>query len=165
MANEFKLISTYVADGSTTGAGVTFSSIPQTYKNLQIIYTAICQNGSGLGLRWNGLTSNYSRGRLVGTANNAVGTLMAGSQVEVPMMGNVGLTTIGCGSIEFANYTASRNVNVRSFAGLATTSTNGIELNGGTNSDANPVTSITIRCEGGSNLLLAGSVFSLYGIG
>jgi hypothetical protein len=165
VAKEFTLISTAVVDGSTTTAGITFSSIPQTYKNLQIIYTAICQDGAGLGLRWNGLTTNYSRGRMVGTAAGAPTTLMAGSQIEVPMMGNVGLATIGCGSIEFANYTASRNVNVRSFAGLATTSTNGIELNGGTNSNGDPVTSIIIRCEGGGNLLLAGSVFSLYGIG
>ena len=164
MANEFTLISTYVVDGSITSAGFTFSSIPQTYKNLQIIYTAICSGGQGIDLRWNGSASGYSRGRMVGTLTS-VGTLMAASQTEVPMMGNAGFTTLGCGSIEIANYaTSGRYITVRSFGAVADTSTNGIELNGGTNSSTTNITSLTFKAAAGETLL-TGSVFSLYGIG
>jgi ribosomal protein L3 len=165
MANEFSLISTYVVDGSITSAGFTFSSIPQTYKNLQIIYTAICSGGQGIDLRWNGSASGYSRGRMVGT-NASVGTLMAGTtQTEVPMMGNAGFTTLGCGSIEIANYaTSGRYITVRSFGAVADTVTNGIELNGGTNTSTSNITSLTFKAAGGETLL-TGSVFSLYGIG
>lgn len=164
MANEFTLISTYVVDGSITSAGFTFSSIPQTYKNLQIIYTAICSAGQGIDLRWNGSSSGYSRGRMVGTLTS-VGTLMAASQTEVPMMGNAGFTTLGCGSIEIANYaTSGRYITVRSFGAVADTVTNGIELNGGSNSSTTNITSLTFKAAAGETLL-TGSVFSLYGIG
>lgn len=169
----YEQIATVVANGSSSE--VTFSSIPQGYKHLQIRYISRSQQNttrpSLLYIRPNGSylgTGHYLLGASSSITSGNV-TNFLNSHPAVSGTAN----SFGSGIVDILDYTNSgKNPVLRSFSGF----TNGGTLGGsGVQSDtpvflssnslnsAGAVTSITITNEGFNNLV-SGSRFSLYGI-
>jgi hypothetical protein len=173
----FESIATAVGTGSS--GSITFSSIPQTYKHLQIRYIAKTTFGPGfaayyaLSLTFNGDTgSNYSSHRLV----NEVNTAYAYAQANQTEITNLAFMTpsptflnniMGAGIIDIADYqSTTKNKTVRAFSGVdsnssTTDQTGSINIGSGLWRNTNAITSITINP---FQNFTTTSVFSLYGI-
>ena len=157
-----------IASATTGSAGViTFSSIPSTYKHLQIRYFALCNPADAAYMRFNGDTANnYSWHYLEGTGS-ATG---AAGYANQPNMGitppSTGITTTygTVGIIDIHDYlSTTNNKTVRTFTGLDVNNIQGnISLNSGLWRNTTAVTSITILTSGSS--FSSGSTFALYGI-
>lgn len=169
--SSFESIATVTASGSETS--LTFSSIPNTYKALQIrgLFRQTANTGtSQLWLQYNGNTSGYARHMLYGegsgafansaTAQSAI--LIANLTADATSNSNIFSTTI----IDIQDYAStSKNKTVRGFFG---TDVNGatsasVGLSSGFVADTNALTSITLF-QYSSNAFSAGSKFALYGI-
>jgi hypothetical protein len=170
--------------GTGSSGTITFSSIPQTYKHLQIRVMAKSSYTGGTGpapwqviVRPNADSSsaNYTFHQLRGngTAASASG---AGSGsydgVYVTAAGTSnysGYSDIyGVGIIDIHNYTSStQNKTIRAISGvnnnLTTTGSQSISLNSGVWLNTAAITSITLF-EGSSYNWLTGSTFALYGM-
>lgn len=167
---DFELISTQVLSGFATS--VTFSSIPSSYKHLQLRMTLRDNAGSVTDgqslLQFNGDTTagNYAYHWLQGNGSSA----SSGSSITQPNIqlghysgGNNSAGMFSPTIVDILDYTSTnKNKTVRSFAGNATASTfvglySGIWLNTGA------ITSIRL-----TNVLagsyVTNSRFSLYGI-
>ena len=164
----FELISTQLISSATSS--VTFSSIPATFKHLQI--RMVARNATSTGspdLTFNGDTGfNYATHWLYGTgssvasAGNAIGDIpnipltahMSGNTADANAFG-VGITDI----LDYAN--TSKNTTVRSLGGRHQgSSSNFILIRSGFWNNTAAVTSIRIA----GNDFAAGSRISLYGI-
>jgi hypothetical protein len=147
-------------------ATVTFSSIPQDFKHLEI--RAISSNASGSGsvsLRLNGDTgSNYAQHSLEGN-----GSLVASSantstaQIVVYPHGVNSASGNGAAIISILDYAnTAKNKTIRSLNGVVTTF-NQVGLNSGFRNNTEAITSIALFHQAGTNFR-SGSRFSLYGI-
>lgn len=169
-AGAYELISTTLITTST--AGVTFSSVPSTYKHLQIRYTSR-QATSGvrdqLRVRFNGSSAyNYAYHKLEGN-----GSTVSSSAVTTTDGMNGGWMTatsetanfFGAGVIDILDYASTaKNKTIRSFSGVNGSGGSYVSLNSGffyTNTNA--VTSIELNTLDVFSFA-AGSRFSLYGI-
>jgi hypothetical protein len=169
----YEQIATVVANGSSSE--VTFSSIPQGYKHLQIRYISRSQQNttrpSLLYIRPNGsylATGHYMVGYNSSLFSSSYPTAL-GTHPAVSGAAN----SFGSGIVDILDYTnSSKRPVLRSFsgftgggnAGLTTVqSDNPVFLWSNSLSTAAAVTSITITNESFNNLV-SGSRFSLYGI-
>lgn len=160
--------------GATT-ATVTFSSIPQDFNHLLLIYEArsdIANYFVDLSVRFNGDTgSNYSTQGLY--ANGAGGTAQAAANVAlngaiwsaVASGAQAGANEKGSGFILIPNYSSTtRAKNFQGLSSLTSFSTNQVfsgTRNGAWNSTA-AITSITIFPPSAN--FVASSIFELYGM-
>lgn len=173
----FVSIATAVGTGSS--GSITFSSIPQTYKHLQIRYIAKTTFGPGfaayyaMSLNFNGDSgSNYSAHRLV----NEGSSVLAYGQTNQTSIPNLAYMTpsptflnnvMGAGIIDITDYqSTTKNKTVRAFSGVASNSntvdeTGGVNLSSGLWRNTDAITSITINP---FQNFTTTSVFSLYGI-
>jgi hypothetical protein len=167
--NAMELISTQVL--SSTSTSVTFSSIPSTFKHLQIRATLRAATSSlaltDLYLRFNGdnTSANY-RGHIL-TAN---GTSVASSDYG---SGGVGLgeiiTSTAAASqftainIDILDYQGTKNKTSRALAGLPESTTKRISLGSHLWMSTATVSSLVLSDTFGSGFV-TGSRFSLYGI-
>jgi len=154
----------------TSGSSITFSSIPSTYKHLQIRYSIITGAYNEIRLRLNGDTgSNYSSHVLWGRDNGSVGAegyasagsiLIYSAFVEgtTNTFPNVGIIDV----IDYASTT--KNKTIRTFAGSENNNLinprSMIQLTSGawlSTSAANSVTIFTVP-------YATGTTISLYGI-
>lgn len=110
MANTFELIAS-----STVGAGgvstVTFSSIPSTYTDLCIKFSARDTNTSGV---WNNISisfgsATYSNRSLVGTGSAAASSNASNSELQYISTANATASTFGNGEFYIPNYLSSAN--------------------------------------------------------
>lgn len=158
----FELISTQVL--STTTATVTFSSIPATYKHLQL--RMVVRNPTGfdsLFARFNSDTgSNYSDhnlngdGSSVSSVNNINQTYM---RFGVSLGGGSYTNQAGLSVVDILDYTnTSKNTTARASIGYGS----GVQLNSGLWRNTAAITTITLL--GQSYSFAAASRFSLYGI-
>lgn len=167
--SDFESIATAVGTGSS--GTITFSSIPSTYKHLQIRFLGL-QNqfgGQGVRMRLNSDTgTNYVRHNLLGSGGAVVAT-GATTQDHIPVCARSGglptSTTIGGVSIidvhDYASTT--KNKTVRVFDGFDNNTASGeIDLTSGLWLNTNAVTSVTLFMDS-ANWTTA-SLFSLYGI-
>ena len=170
MAN-MKLIET-----KTVGAGgvafVTFSAIPQTYTDLQILYSARRSAGSdyagNLYLTFNGATSRYYE-TLLYQAGGSVGSV-AKSNVDAylnwtALAQSLGTNVWSSGQFYIPNYTSSNAKLISSEFVSEDTNTNPWFLINAALWDPTsnvPITSITFTPA--SNNIASGSTFYLYGI-
>lgn len=153
---------TYIPIATVTlgsnAASYTFSSIPQTYKDLVLVSSGKVVSGTGAYyLQFNGDTSaNYSATFLYGTGTATSGRLSNQTAAYV----NRANSSDGGGVANIMNYSS--------------TSTNKTIISRGSNSDITilytnwwrntaAITSILISSETATNLV-AGSTFTLYGI-
>jgi hypothetical protein len=160
---------------SVATASITFSSIPSTYKSLQIRSiskdTDATYNGFTSALiRFNGVTnnSNYAFHRLNTASGSVVAYGAASSQIEISTMdasSGTGMTNIYAGSIiDIIDYAStSKNKTVRYIGGFDNNSTGGgISLVSGLFMSTSAISSITIAS---NDIAWAiGSTFALYGI-
>ena len=170
---DYDLIATTVANGSVSD--ITFSSIPQTFKHLQIRFTSRSQQNttrpSLLYIRPNGsyLTTGHY---LLGNGSTVTSSSYPQALGTHPAVGGA-TNSFGLGIVELLDYTnTNKNPVLRSFSGFTNGGTlggSGIQSNNqvfiwsGLLTTSGAVTSISITNEGFNNFV-SGSRFSLYGI-
>jgi hypothetical protein len=161
--------SSYESIASATGTGssgtILFSSIPSTYKHLQIRSLANDNSGNQLSMQFNSDTgSNYSYHRLQGAGVSAAAT-GAASQTEIPFIGYAAGTTsiYGVGIIDIHDYAStSKYKTSRSFIGYDINGGGLVLLGSGLWMSTSAISSISITSSGGN--FTTASTFALYGI-
>ncbi len=159
----YESIATTTVSGGTT---FTFSSIPSTFKHLQIRYNLIMGSGfDAIFVQYNSDTgSNYARHGLYGTGAvaGAVGAASTTTMYAygfftgvIPTHPNVGIVDI----LDYASTTKYKTL--RTFAGADTNGVNGnVSIGSGLWMNTNAVTSITFSS---SSTFNSGTI-ALYGI-
>lgn len=167
MANTFVPIQSITLSG--TQASVTFSSIPQTYTDLMIRYTARTARASAadsINLTVNAITSGYSEIDL-----SAVGTVVASTRysAQASLLGleccgdTAAANTFASGEIFFPNYAGSTYKSVMSTSVAEDNLATGyIYTHAGLLSNTVAIASITLT--GALASFKAGCAFHLYGI-
>lgn len=162
--------SSYESIASLSGSGVntiTFSSIPSTYKSLQIRFMGLTTGGADSPrIRFNGDTGgNYAYHYLVGTGSS-VAVYGIGSTDSIFTSQNNAFNQPIVGIIDVQDYASTtKNKTVRSITGYDTNGVNGdrINLYSGLWVNTNAVTSLTLFNTNGEPWA-SGSSFALYGI-
>jgi hypothetical protein len=165
MANTYILIASSTVSSNT--AGITFSSIPQTYTDLVIkASTRVTASATAwtVSLSFNGSTSNFSSIRLYGSGSGAGASYSAGNYGVAAPGSTTTANTFNNGEIYISNYTSS---NYKSYSNEDTSENNATEayanLNAGLWSNTAAITSISLTAES-PELLVTNSTFYLYGI-
>lgn len=153
----------------TATATIEFTSIPQTFTDLFLFLSMRTNNepdSNGYGvadIAFNGLTTNRSNRRMVGTGTNALS--FSSSEIRVFVSGNTNTAnTFGNANIYIPNYTAAipKSVSVEHV-----TENNGITayqfITAGLYNSTAALTSISFTALS-SGLFVANSSISLYGI-
>lgn len=160
--------------GSGGSASISFSSIPSTYKHLQIRYlardTSADNDGNSVILRFNSDSgTNYVRHYMLGTGTSALsGAVTSTTGIDGGLIqGGGGLATCySAGVIDILDYTStSKYKTVRSLSGNSTnasTAVNYVEFESGLWLNTAAITSVTISSNSGN--LAQYSSFALYGI-
>ena len=161
----------------SAAASVTFSSIPSTYKHLQVRIIARDTSASGGGggalrLRFNGDTSAvYDRHVLSGNGSSP----SAGADINqtefsldgLMIGGGTGANIYGVGTLDIIDYASTtKNKTLRLLNGNNTNGTYGnefIRLQSGNWRSTSAITSMTFSITNGSGLE-SGSIIALYGI-
>jgi hypothetical protein len=149
----------------TTGAGdVSFTSIPSTYKHLQLRYSIVTTNAAGvLGLRFNSDTgNNYVFHKLYGDGTNAgAAGYAATSYMGIDYQGFVA-TYPNVGIIDFVDYASTtKNKTVRSLSGADKNAAGGnVKLSSGLWMSTAAITQIDTALQSGNTTVS----WALYGI-
>jgi hypothetical protein len=171
--NSYESIATYVVGAGGT-ASYTFSSIPQTYKHLQIRVVsrsdrAITAEGTWFYPNGDTTTTNYTRHVLGGDGSTTF------SSATVPTSGGTGTVytpgasalsnAFSVGIVDIFDYTNTNKYKTfKTLTGLDTNGTNGeIRVVGGLWLSTSAITSIKIDTQGGGNFTQY-TTFALYGI-
>lgn len=172
LVGDFEHIETQTV-GAGGAASITFSSIPGTYKHLQIRYVARTTTNTltavNVGMRINGITTSnyvyhslYGDGAIASSFNNLTPTSWAG-----PFTANAAMTAsiFGAGVIDILDYASTtKNKTFRVLTGVDVNGSGGyIGLNSGLQATTNAITSITFIDYSG-NSLAQHSTFALYGV-
>lgn len=167
MPPSFESISSQTLASST--ATITFSSIPQEYKELQVRFNAIMFDaGDVIQLRFNEDTAaNYRYHMIRGNNTSVVASSVGSAQSQTRIFGgsygtlttypNVGIVDI----IDYASTTKYKTVRTISGANNNVAANGEINLNSGLWMSTAAVTSLTLFSGVNFNI---GSTFSLYGI-
>jgi hypothetical protein len=171
--NSYESIST-VTVGSGGQSTITFSSIPSTYKHLQIRALAksarTSTDGATYRIQFNSDGgSSYSYQRLIadgasstGDANGPYTYIYTYSMAASSSSVNASL--FGVGIFDILDYsTTVKNKTLRFVGGFAIPSTGQMGTSGGAWFNTNAISSIAISIDGGSNFV-ENSTFALYGI-
>jgi hypothetical protein len=161
------------ATGTGSSPTITFSSIPSTYKHLQLrVLGRSTEAGAGktnLMIRLNNdsTTANYRTHRLTGNGSSVsgattTGTAGLGFPDTLSRAGNTaGVMAVQI--IDFQDYTATMNRTVRMFSGIDTNDANGIlGLYSGLYLSTTAITQIDYTALDGN--LSTNTIVSLYGI-
>lgn len=168
----FEHIANAFGDGSSST--ITFSSIPQTYKHLQIRWVArTTSNFTGLPIlfRTNAITSNYAWHALIGSGtsvysdyNTAASHMSSG--IETIPGAQEASTLVGVGITDILDYSSNaKNKTFRTHSGRTSTVSSNVyqvATYSGLSIDTAALTSISITSTQGSFTSL--TKFSLYGI-
>lgn len=165
---DFQLISTQIL--GTTAASVTFSSIPSTFRHLQIRMTTRGDFGAlttALNVRFNGDTAaNYDHHWLRGTGSAATsnsGTSETGIWLGYTPAGTESASIFAPTIIDVLDYAqTTKNKTLRALYGLSgTSSSTYVNLDSGFWNNTAAVNSTTIYPTNGN--FVTGSRFALYG--
>ena len=169
-AGSFESIATLTASGGETS--LTFSSIPSTYKHLQLRgITRRADAGSTIAtdnLQFNGDTgTNYIYHNLTGNGTTATATSGGVGTSNIVFSRGAGATAtagiFGAVIADIHDYTSTtKNKTTRSFTGFDLNGSGNIYLYSGLWLNTAAITSITIYPNG--NTIAAGTTYSLYGI-
>lgn len=163
-AGAFELISTQVL--TSTATSITFSSIPGTYKHLQIraAAKATSDGSAALNYRLNSDTgTNYSwhylatNGSSITSYGTSATTLMRATLYYWGMSSTYPVAHI-CDILDYAN--TNKYKTIKALSGQAGSSANELGLHSGLWQSTSAVTSVTILC----STAAIGSRFSLYGV-
>jgi len=156
--------------GTGSAGNITFSSIPQTYKHLQIRVTSRDTGTASVAyMRLNSDSgTNYSLHRLTGTGSAVTASGFA-SQTEVVLTyiatdSSYAANIMGVGLVDIHDYASTtKNKTVRYFCGRDNNSTNGqISLQSSVWLSTSAITSITLIP--GGTAFSTTSTFALYGM-
>ena len=158
------------ATGTGSSGTITFSSIPSTYKALQIRTNFIVSAATTVWVRLNGDTAaNYTGHGLVGSQGTATVYGNTGQNYIVfagMSAGQIGTTTYPTTAIvDILDYTnTSKNKTVKGISGTEFNATGGeVDLSSGLWVNTAAITSITIGNTSSANFSTS-STFALYGI-
>lgn len=165
VTNSYESIATYSGTGSS--GTITFTSIPSTYKHLQIRWIATASTGGAIYINLNSDGgSNYSAHNING--NGSTAGAQAQSAASNPLIiRNGGITTTGntmtAGVFDLIDYgNTSKNKTWRNLGGYDANGSGLIELASGAWYNTAAVTSLSIIHNGGN--FNTNSQFALYGI-
>jgi hypothetical protein len=170
----YELIETVVL-GSTTSS-VTFSSIPQTYKHLQIRYSARgagSQSENYARLRINGSSSSYRWHNLVGLGGNTIISNTDGTQdsIQLPVVPGATDTAnaFGVGIIDILDYaTTTKNKTIKTSGGVMSVGNFWVSFTSSLYQSTAAITNFTFYTVNGTvvanSSIATGSRISLYGI-
>lgn len=167
------VLSSYESIATATGTGssgtITFSSIPSTFKHLQVRVHAIATAYSGTGgyVRFNGDTAtNYAYHYLSGTgASVLAGGVATQSSMQVLMNNAVGLhnTSGNAAIIDVLDYVStSKNKTLRVLEGVDINGNGDIAINSGVWLSTSAINSLTLYL--GSGSFATSTTIALYGI-
>jgi hypothetical protein len=165
-AGAYELISTTLV--STNTGSVTFSSITQSYKHLEVRYTSRSTNfNQTMSLRINGITSGYYSHELYGEDGSVTSAAYSSGYpalvVGVTVPDNNETNNFAAGVVSVLDYSATtKNKTYRTLSGAAASSKKKIALTSGSTFTLPAITSLEFFVNGCN--LVAGSRFSLYGI-
>lgn len=165
--NSFESIATALGTGSS--GTITFSSIPSTYKHLQVRLFPKDTGAAnpGINLSFNSDTgNNYARHRIIGNGSAA---LAAGesSTSSIRLLGNAGLSpatsTYSPFVIIISDYASTDKFKtIRSFSGQDSGNAGGVEYASGLWSSTSAISTVTLTLTSGS--YTTGTRVALYGI-
>lgn len=157
VTNSYESIAT-VTVGSGGSSSIDFTSIPSTYKHLQIRAFLKGTGASNRNLTFNGITSGYFQHRLEGSGTSAsAGGYTSQSQIAMPITGAQWGTVI----VDILDYTnTNKNKTVRMLGGYDDNGSGFIGLTSGSVANTAAITSITIAGDTWQQY----SSFALYGI-
>jgi len=165
-AGAYELISTAYGTGSS--GTITFSSIPQTYKHLQVRMTSkttISGSTTAIYLRLNGISTGVYSQHILGGDGSSVQSGNGTSKTEIDYLlgaGNSDSLVAAASILDFADYAStSKNKTVRIFQGYKG-SGNRIDLSSGCYGQTTAISSINLSLFSGSFTAL--TRVSLYGI-
>ena len=170
MANTYVAIAT-VTVGSGGAADITFSSIPATYTDLNLVYSLRSSASGG----WqtvlteiNSTTTGYTSRTLVGYDGGTVASLVSTSNTGLvyhySTYSSATASTFGTGSLYFPNYTSSNNKSVSMDSVTESNSSIAIEaLTAGLWANSNAITQLKLTPGAGGNWVQY-STATLYGI-
>ena len=148
----------------SSGSSVTFSSIPSTYKHLQIRWMAYSGVGVNLSLQFNSDTgNNYADHWISGDGSTASAT--AETSQNRMILGTEGYSSQyrGVGIIDIIDYASTtKNKTARSIGGLDNNGSGLIRLFSGLWMSTSAVTSIKVQLDGSS--FSGTNSIALYGI-
>jgi hypothetical protein len=167
MATTMNLIAKQTV-GSAGAASVTFSSIPQTFTDLKVVYSARSSSTSGtselMAISFNGTTTNYNRLLIEGNGSTAASYSGALRSFGGMPTSNATSNTFGNGELYIPNYVSSNN---KSYSGDSVSENNAtssvINLDANIWNNTAAITSIAITTYN-SNNFVEFSEFTLYGI-
>ena len=164
----YNLIATTTVDSPSGASSIQFSSIPQTYTDLQIVYSARSSRSAGgddMYVQFNGLSTNLSSRYFYGTGSSVASSSDASVALIGYLTGNTGTASVfSNGSIYIPNYSGST---YKSASGDAVNENNGVvaiqDLFAALWSSTAAITQLTIYPYNGP-LFMQYSSASLYGI-
>jgi len=171
ITNSYESIST-VSVGSGGTSTITFSSIPSTYKHLQLRSIARGPNGdvqTTFLVRFNSDSgNNYSYHRFMSDGSSASSTGLGSYNSMALYWGASGTTTgsnvFGASVLDLLDYqNTSKNKTVRFLGGTDNNGSGGLGLGSGAWYNTSAVSTLTIIADGGGNFAQY-SQFALYGI-
>lgn len=163
--NAFVLLETTIL--SSNASSISFSSIDQSYKHLQLRMTTRNDPYSNLLLRLNSDSGgNYAYHDLSGNGGSVSASAGTGGQTSIVLTttattnqtSNV-FSGVICDILDYTN--TSKNTTVRTLGGVSDTSYNHIQLRSGVWLDTSAVTALSIGHNGN---LVSGTRISLYGV-
>jgi hypothetical protein len=152
-----------IATTTPSGSGsITFSSIPSTFKHLQIRCSSVPPTGNYNYLRVNGDSgNNYSFHQLTGDGSNAGAAAITSTNL-IYINNYSGTTSPAVAVIDILDYTnTNKYKTVRSLGGVDSNGSGFVQFRTGAWLNTSAITSITIASDGNYG---SGSIFALYGI-
>ena len=159
ITGSYESIATVSDSGSSV---VTFSSIPSTYKHLQIRCFSTPSGATYNYLRLNSDTgTNYSFHQLTGDGSTAGAA--GGATQNLVYINNYSSTQPAVAIIDILDYqNTNKNKTIRSLAGVDSNGAGYVQFRSGAWYNTAAVSTVTITVDGGS--YSTGSSFALYGI-
>jgi hypothetical protein len=171
-AGAYELISTQVIGGEAVS--VTFSSIPQTYKHLQVrgvVRLGGFNASAGFNMRLNNdSTSNYWHHRLRGAGSGVVSDQAGSLQTRISFFNapaaNAASGIYSCFVIDILDYASTSKTTTVRYFGRPTigTSTAAVSLISGLYNSTAAISSMTFGNFIDDGNIVSGSRFSIYGI-
>ena len=161
--SSYESIATVTASGSVST--LSFTSIPSTFKHLQIRGIAYDGVGNEIGVRFNSDSgSNYTRHNLYGNGSiTGAGGSVSQTRMNLAIPGYTS-DYPACFIIDILDYASTtKNKTARSFYGFDTNSQGQVQMRSGLWINTNAVTAIELYDTGGTNYSTI-TTFALYGI-
>lgn len=157
----------YESIASATGSGqtITFSSIPSTYRHLQLRCNLLSSDGAQPIIRLNGDTaSNYAYHLLYGNGSSTAASGSSSRTFIGAAVGGLDSTAPYTLILDIQNYNStSQNKTVRMFLGMDTNGGGWVALYSGLWINTSAVNSLTVDAQSPTTFS-ASSSFALYGI-